>query len=180
MHAIITILIIIMSMPSELEPLTLFDFSTSSDLSNWRVIDDGVMGGLSEGNFSLNQDGHGHYTGDVSLDNNGGFSSLRLLTNEINVNDFTKICIVLKGDGKDYQVRLKSSRYDRHSYTASISTTGAWQTIEIMMSDMAPTFRGRRLDIPNYPVELLSEFAILIGNKKAERFDLLIDKIFLT
>jgi len=45
---------------------------------------------------------------------------------------------------------------------------------------METTFRGTQLDIPNYPVDFIAEFAILIGNKKAERFDLEIDKIFLT
>jgi len=159
---------------------TIFDFTSSADLSNWRVVDDGVMGGRSEGSFNINEDGHGVYRGEVSLENNGGFSSLRYQLAEIDVNDFSKICIVLKGDHKDYQIRVKSSRDDRHSYTSSISTNGAWQTIEITLSDMTPTFRGRQLSIPNYPAEQLSEFAILIGNEKEEKFELLIDKIFLT
>ena len=158
----------------------LFDFSPSADLSNWRVIDDGVMGGLSQGHFHINDAGHGHFSGKVSLENNGGFSSLRFYFNKMKVNDFTKINIVLKGDQKDYQVRLKSTRYDRHSYTKTISTSGEWQTITILLSDMTPTFRGRTLNMPNYPGEHLSEFAILIGNKRAELFDFEIDTIFLT
>ena len=157
---------------------TLFDFTTTSDLSNWRIINDGVMGGLSQGSFRINDQGHGHYSGAVSLENNGGFSSLRFNFKEREVNDFSKICIVLKGDQKDYQVRLKSTKNDRHSYTKSISTSGVWQTIEILMSDMTPTFRGRQLNMPNFPGEQLAEFVILIGNKRAEQFDLELDTIF--
>ena len=57
--------------------MLLFDFSTESDLNNWQVVDDVVMGGRSDGQFSLNEQGHGVFEGRVSLENNGGFSSVR-------------------------------------------------------------------------------------------------------
>ena len=180
MFLITTIILIFNTMAIDTASHILFDFTPTSDLDNWRVVDDRVMGGRSSGNFSINEAGHGRYSGEVSLDNNGGFSSLRHFFKEMNVNDFSKICIVLKGDQKDYQIRLKSNRYDRHSYTKQISTTGEWQTIEIQLSEMTPTFRGRQLNMVNYPGKILSEFAILIGNKQAERFELEIDKIYLT
>ena len=156
----------------------LFDFSKASDLYRWRIVDDVVMGGRSDGRFSLDEKGNGHFRGRVSLENNGGFSSLRYDNKTISVNDFSQICIVLKGDGKDYQIRTKRSRYDRHSYSSEISTSGEWETICLTMNDMRPTFRGYQLNIPNYPGDQLSEFAILIGNKRAEEFDLRIDKIY--
>jgi hypothetical protein len=42
---------------------------------------------------------------------------------------------------------------------------------------MKPQFRGRLLDLPNYPVEMLSEIAILIGNKEEQDFRLEFDWI---
>ena len=39
----------------------------------WQVIDDGVMGGRSKGNFAINEEGNAVFEGTVSLDNNGGF-----------------------------------------------------------------------------------------------------------
>jgi hypothetical protein len=36
-----------------------------------------------------------------------------------------------------------------------------------------------RLNMPNYPGEVLSEYSFLISNKKNERFTLEIDKIWL-
>ena len=57
--------------------MTLFQFNTDSSIENWRILDDVVMGGRSDGHFKINSDGHGEYTGNVSLENNGGFSSLR-------------------------------------------------------------------------------------------------------
>ena len=56
---------------------TIFDFSKESDLRNWRIVDDVVMGGKSDGNFYINKDGHATFSGTVSLENNGGFSSVR-------------------------------------------------------------------------------------------------------
>jgi hypothetical protein len=44
---------------------------------------------------------------------------------------------------------------------------------------MKPTFRGRVLDIPNYPGETMEEIAFLISNKKNEAFQLEISKISL-
>lgn len=44
---------------------------------------------------------------------------------------------------------------------------------------MYPTFRGRKLDSPNYSADGIEEIAFLIGNKRAESFKLEIDAISL-
>ena len=157
--------------------MVLFDFNSKSDIANWVIVDDVVMGGRSNGDFKLNSQGHGVFSGVVSLENNGGFSSLRYRFDTKKVKGYTKAILKIKGDGKSYQFRTKSSRYDRHSYIATFTTSGKWQTIEIALSDMYPAFRGYQLDIPNYPAESLEEIAFLIGNKKAESFQLEIDRI---
>ncbi|MFQ3182569.1 MAG: NADH dehydrogenase [ubiquinone] 1 alpha subcomplex assembly factor 1, partial [Polaribacter sp.] len=54
----------------------IFDFNKSSNIKNWIVIDDVVMGGKSSGSFKLSSDGYGIFMGDISLENNGGFSSV--------------------------------------------------------------------------------------------------------
>ncbi len=157
--------------------LIIFDFNKDSNLSNWNVVDDGVMGGLSQGNFEINKEGNAVFEGTVSLENNGGFSSVRHRFDTQKVKGFTKVLIRLKGDEKKYQFRVKTNSYDRYSYIARFTTTGNWQTIEISLSEMYPAFRGRNLDLPNYPTETMQEIAFLIGNKKAEQFRLEIDKI---
>jgi len=53
--------------------MTIFDFTEKSDLTNWYVVVDGVMGGLSQGSFGVNDEGNGVFKGTVSLENNGGF-----------------------------------------------------------------------------------------------------------
>lgn len=156
---------------------TLFDFNQNSDLQNWRIVNDVVMGGQSSGNFRLNADGYGVFSGTVSLENNGGFSSVRYQFDKLEVAKYTKVRIKLKGDGKAYQFRVKTSSGDYYSYITSFSTSGEWQEVEVAFKDLYPSFRGRKLDQPNFSGERMEEIAFLIANKKAEDFELLIDKI---
>ena len=58
------------------EPQTIFEFKSNSNLDDWQVIDDTVMGGVSNGLLRLDADGNGVFMGDVSIENNGGFSSI--------------------------------------------------------------------------------------------------------
>ncbi len=155
--------------------MTLFDFTPESDISNWVTVDDTVMGGRSDGHFRINDEGHGEYGGHVSLENNGGFSSLRYRMPTIRIEGLTKVVLRLKGDGKRYQFRTKTSDRDRHSYVVDFQTSGEWEEIELDLKAMKPKFRGRALNMDDYPAEMLSEVAILIGNKKEQDFLLEID-----
>jgi NADH dehydrogenase [ubiquinone] 1 alpha subcomplex assembly factor 1 len=47
----------------------------------------------------------------------------------------------------------------------------------INLKDLYPSFRGQTLDLPNYESASIEEIAFLIGNKKMENFELLLDKI---
>jgi hypothetical protein len=113
------------------------------------------------------------------LENNGGFCSVRSSLDTIQVEGFEKIAFRVKGDGKRYQVRIKARSSDFYSYIAYFNTTGEWQTIEVRLNEMYPSVRGRRLNGPNFKKDAIEEMSFLIGNKKAESFQLLIDKIML-
>lgn len=161
------------SMPSHV----IFDFNKNADTQNWLVVDDVVMGGKSSGMFDLNGDGFGVFEGRISLDNNGGFSSVRYRFEKTLVKEYSTVHIKLRGDGKKYQFRIKAKSEDYYSYISPFQTTGEWQEIEIPMKDMYPSFRGRKLDQPNFSNDYFEEITFLIGNKKEEVFQLLIDKI---
>lgn len=158
---------------------TLFDFNTTSDISNWKIVDDVVMGGRSNGNIEINDDGHGKFSGQISLKNNGGFSSLRYNFETKKVSSYSKIKIRLKGDGKNYQFRVKIASSDYASYVYEFETTTNWMTIEVPFAAMEPRFRGRKLNEPNFKGEQIEEIAFLIGNKKEQSFELLLDSIVL-
>ncbi|MCJ7465356.1 MAG: CIA30 family protein [Maribacter sp.] len=168
---------IILTLSMGREPL--FDFNENSELQDWKIMDDGVMGGKSSGTFLLSREGHGVFEGTISLENNGGFSSVRYPFKKIKVTPDTKIRLRLKGDGKNYQLRIKDAVGTYYSYVAYFTTSGAWEDIEIPLKTMYPSFRGRKLDLPNFSQDTLEEIAFLIGNKRSEKFKLLIDTITL-
>ena len=157
----------------------IFDFNKKSDLQDWIIVDDVVMGGRSLSTFKLNEDGIGIFEGNISLENNGGFSSLRYRFLKKTIKEYTQVKIRLRGDGKKYQFRIKSNTADYFSYIAPFQTSGKWQEIVIPLEDLYPSFRGRRLNQPNFSSDYIEELAFLIGNKKSESFKLLIDKIAL-
>ena len=157
----------------------IFDFHKEADTQAWRIINDTVMGGQSSSDFALTKEGHGRFKGHVSLANNGGFSSLRYDLKPLSVEDYTHISLKIKGDGKRYQFRVKAKASDYYSYIYYFETNGQWQTIKIPLNDMYPTFRGRTLDLPNFSKDTIEELGFLIGNKKEQNFQLLIDHIAL-
>jgi NADH dehydrogenase [ubiquinone] 1 alpha subcomplex assembly factor 1 len=156
-----------------------YDFSPESKPGDWFVVDDGVMGGRSQGNVGLSEEGHGIFQGMVSLENNGGFSSIRARMDGLETAGYSAFKIRLKGDGKNYQFRVRSQLNERQSYQYEFPTTGAWQVVTVPFDQMIPTFRGMRLNMPNYPGEVLRECSFLISNKKNESFRLEIDRIWL-
>ena len=157
----------------------IFDFSKDTNISSWIVVDDVVMGGKSSGNFIINNEGNAVFYGNVSLENNGGFSSVRHQFLQMKINSSTKIKIRLRGDGNSYQLRIKKNQSDYYSYVTTFKTNNIWETIEVNLSEMQPKFRGRLLSLPNFSEISFEEIALLIGNKKAQKFCLEIDKIYL-
>lgn len=170
-------LICCMILFSSLSNSIIFDFNKNSSINNWLVVDDVVMGGRSTGNFQLSKDGNGVFYGNVSLENNGGFSSVRYRFEKLMLEKFKTIVLKIKGDGKNYQFRIKHKSSDYASYITSFSSSGEWQEIKIPIKSMYPSFRGRKLDEPNFYHESIEEITFLIANKQNEDFKLLIDKI---
>ena len=169
------LLTVILILP--MSTITLFNFSEDSNTMDWKIIDDVVMGGRSTGSFFISENGHGVFEGNVSLENNGGFSSIRYTNSFTIPKNQRKIAIRLKGDGKSYQFRIKHNRNSWESYVYNFNTTGNWQVIEIPLKEMYPSFRGRRLNKGNFDFNSISEMGFLISNKQNENFRLEIDKL---
>lgn len=169
----LTVVLLVLSFNTEI----IFDFTYDSDIQSWRIVDDVVMGGRSSGEFSISEDGHGLFYGDVSLENNGGFSSVRYPLASMTVHPENTIRIRLKGDGKAYQFRIKNDQRYEYSYIFEFETTGDWQEITVPVGEMYPVFRGRRLNRSDFSHNSIEEIAFLIGNGQPQTFRLLIDSI---
>ena len=78
----------------------------------WSFVTDGVMGGLSEGQATLNQQTNTpcyKMTGNVTTENNGGFIQIRTLINPlINASNYEGIYIKVYGNNKRYSLHLRT------------------------------------------------------------------------
>jgi NADH dehydrogenase [ubiquinone] 1 alpha subcomplex assembly factor 1 len=154
-----------------------FDFHKDADLSKWIIVNDGVMGGLSNSSLQLDKDGNGVFKGHVTTKNYGGFASIRNNFDKISIKKYTSIKIKVKSQPTTYQLRLKVNSSDYYAYITTFKTTGNWDEIEIPLNTLYPSYRGRKLDMGNLSSDYIEEVSFLIGNNKEEDFILLIDRI---
>lgn len=159
--------------------LVLVDFGAQREISGWEIEDDVVMGGRSKGSFVVEPGGSALFSGDVSLENDGGFSSVQHYMDPVDVSAYRTAFIRLKGDGKRYLFIVEAEKNARHYYVHEFQTGTDWQTIEIPLSSMYPVRRGDRLNIPNYAGKTLAQVRFMIANQTAESFRLEINRIWL-
>jgi len=155
----------------------IYTFTTQSKLNEWRIINDGVMGGRSRSTLVLSNAGYGQFSGHVSLENNGGFASVQL-NKAIKLAPEMKFLVLrVKGDGKSYEFRIKSDVSQPQSYVHQFTTTTQWEVIKLPISAFYPQFRGRKLNSPNFNFNNIAQLSFLIANKQEEDFVLCIDWI---
>jgi hypothetical protein len=154
-----------------------YDFKSHNNVSDWYQTNDDVMGGISKSYMSLDKNGNGVFSGNVSTKYNGGFAMTRLPVNIPLDKKYSKVILRLKGDGKKYQFRLKANRNQRFWYVQEFQTTKEMSEIVLPLKDFYAAFRGYKLDIDNFSENSIQEIAILIGNKKNENFKIEIETI---
>lgn len=138
----------------------------------WIIVNDGVMGGRSRSRIEAT-DGGIRFTGFLSLENNGGFSSTRHRLAEA-PEGMAGVRIELRGDGRSYQLRLRQDQqYDGVAWSATFPTSGEWQTIEIPFSGFHPLFRGKRVaDAGAVKPAAVSQIGIMLADKQQGPFEL--------
>ena len=147
---------------------------------DWRIVNDGVMGGISSSNMEMLSDGKAKFSGNVSMENYGGFASVRGLIGDKNLSGIQKIEIRVKGDGKKYEFRIRTNnRFDGVSFRLEFQTKkNEWTTHEFLLSEFVPTFRGRVLkNIPPIKAEEIKQVGILIAGKQEGKFELILDHL---
>ncbi len=158
----------------------IFDFKNESEIGYWRIVNDGVMGGLSKSEIVYSDGNTAIFRGIVSLENNGGFASTRTIPRSYELDGHDGILIRVKGDGKKYQFRVRTNdRFDGISYRYQFTTElDTWMIIDIPIHECVPVFRGRILrDVETILPEEIQQLGFLISNKQAGKFQLEIDWI---
>jgi len=126
-------------------PQVLASFEHPTALTDWSTVDDVVMGGVSSSRVEHHPDGFAVFEGVVSLENSGGFCSLR--SGPLPERPLAAEAFVLhvRGDGKQYKLNLRAEGvFDGVSYQAQFhAPADEWTEVRLPVSEFQPTYRGR-------------------------------------
>jgi NADH dehydrogenase [ubiquinone] 1 alpha subcomplex assembly factor 1 len=161
-------------------PISIFEFESQAEIDSFFSIDDRVMGGVSVSCVSLAADSIASFRGMVSLDNNGGFASVRAALNSPNLADASALKLRIKGDGKSYKLRLfNSATFDSVAYEQSFRPlAGIWQEVSLPFASFTAVWRGRSVtNSPKFQKHQVCALGLMISEKQTGEFELLIDWI---
>ncbi|UCD52325.1 MAG: CIA30 family protein [Phycisphaerales bacterium] len=165
---------------SEFASKLLMDFSDASAASQWISVNDSVMGGLSEGGFRLTDNKTLVFYGSISLENRGGFASIRTRPSDLNLDGYDTIALRVRGDGRMYYFNLRTSSYrTAGSYRAPLKTQeGAWQEVRIPLTDFGYSAFGRPVTgVDPLMANRIQSVGFTLADKQAGPFRLEVDWI---
>lgn len=131
------------------------------DPSAWRIVNDGVMGGLSTSRVGRTGEAL-RFAGEISLQNNGGFASIRRPVGA-GGGDAAGMALRVRGDGNRYRLRVytrdAAGGENGYSHYATFDTrAGEVTTVELRWPQFAASFRGRPVEAP--PIRFAEVVAI--------------------
>lgn len=137
----------------------IIDDRKNSDLesaigTHWRLVTDGVMGGISTGRLqadSVNGKACLRLRGSVRLENNGGFIQAALDVDQTPGGDastFQGVLIEVLGNNAEYNLHLRTDDVwlPWQSYRSSFHATPGWQTIKLPFAGFGGYRISRTLD----------------------------------
>jgi hypothetical protein len=154
------------------------DFLDPAQVLQWNPVNDRVMGGVSTSQATATAEGMA-FSGVVSLDNNGGFASIRTLPCEYGLDGVVALVLRVRGDGKAYKFGIRTDEaYDGVQYQMRFATqAGEWQDIRLPLNEFQPTFRGRIVQAPSLDPARIRVFGLLISDRQAGSFRLVVESI---
>ncbi|MEP3480521.1 MAG: CIA30 family protein [Fuerstiella sp.] len=161
------------------ESIELFRFKDVSAAPRWQAVNDGVMGGRSDGRFRITEQGTLLFFGNLSLANNGGFASVRSRGQQLGLQTGDEIVIRVKGDGRKYALNLYTpDRRMAFSYRLEFATLdGKWSESRLPLKQFVATSFGRTMPSMVLNPTRVSGIGILLGDKKPGAFQLEIQSI---
>lgn len=148
---IVLLLGLALGVRAESDTMLIDDFSRQDFVSKlgtqWRAVSDRVMGGVSEASLVYDAvDGKAclRLTGDVRLENNGGFIQAALDLAQpgkrLDASAYTGIRLVVRGNDQQYSLHLRTPDAVRpwQSYRAHFNAGPEWQTIDLPFDTFVP------------------------------------------
>ena len=122
------------------------------DPTAWRIVNDGVMGGVSASRVGRAGDAL-RFAGEISLENNGGFASMRRPLDAAPGGEAAGFLLRVRGDGNRYRLRVytrgAAGVENRYSHYATFDTrAGETMSVELRWPQFAASFRGAAVAAP--------------------------------
>lgn len=146
------------------EDLT-FPFTADSG-KYWQYVSDRVMGGVSDGKVTLEQDGEMYYarlTGNVSTKNNGGFIQLRsgvsFKNSEKDGKNLQGVRLNVRGNGETYEIHITTNdrAYRGDYYSATFKADSDWKMIDLPFNK----FKRKRSNNSKLDAKNITRFGIV-------------------
>ena len=161
-------------------PNLMVDFGEKQEGSQWKVINDGVMGGLSKGKLLIKQETM-LFQGNVSLDNYGGFTSMKSPFEKMDLSDFEKVKIRMTASGQTFSMTFETDEtWFAPYFKAPLATiSNEWQVIEVSLDQFKQYQLGQSDGRAINKGDLANVFrlGIITSQKKAGTFELEVDYI---
>jgi len=160
--------------------IPLFDFTEADSAKQWQTVNDGVMGGVSEGNFKISDEKTMEFFGTLSLANNGGFASVRSKARKLGLEKGDTLVAKVRGDGREYTLNLYPNRSrTAFSYRAAVQTEkDKWIEIKVPLDEFEATSFGRVVkEAGAVKPEQVTSVGFLLGDKKAGPFKMEVEWI---
>jgi NADH dehydrogenase [ubiquinone] 1 alpha subcomplex assembly factor 1 len=158
----------------------LFDFAQPSAWDYWRIVNDGVMGGVSRSRMAQTEQGTALFSGEVSLENNGGFASVEARFDAVDLSSYDGIEITYRGDGQRYGFNMR----DRPAWTvyqadfvAKSAKEGEWNVIRIPFDQLTPLSFGRRVRAEPFDPKSVITMQLIISDKQEGPFAIEVQSI---
>jgi len=155
-------------------------------LGDWKIVNDSVMGGLSKGYFEMIADSKMmKFHGEISTENNGGFSYLKSEEKEMDLSKYDGIKLRVRGDGRTYTVDFQcDEQYDSKwgKYAVSFIHTfetekDKWTEVSIPFDELEGNFWGQPLADRTFNKSKFNRFGLYLFDKADGPFDIKIDWI---
>jgi monofunctional biosynthetic peptidoglycan transglycosylase len=161
-------------------PKVLFDFTGADAAKEWQTINDGVMGGVSEGKVKISDQKTLDFFGTLSLENNGGFASVRSKAKKLGLEKGDVLVARVRGDGREYSMNLYVPRpLIAFSYRSTVQTKkDEWIEVKLPLDKFEATSFGKVVkDAGPVDPQEVNGLGFLLGDKKAGRFKLEVEWI---
>jgi NADH dehydrogenase [ubiquinone] 1 alpha subcomplex assembly factor 1 len=158
----------------------LLDFDSVDDTALFQPVDDAVMGGMSSSRLAPSGPGIAAFEGNVSLENGGGFASVRSGPRDWDTAGAAVFVLRVRGDGKRYRFNLRTpGRPTAFRYEAPLEPpAGGWVEVEIPMAGFEAKVYGRAIPGVGPPdTTRIESLGFMISDKQAGPFRLEIDWI---